>query len=69
MWREIQDKAKLEVLHIFFLKKLCMVQTNEAPPSLDEVNAETFYKDDPPSVAVLNQWKLIINIFQENGFI
>lgn len=69
MWNEIKDKSKIEILHIFFLSKLCMVETSETPPLLDAVNSETFFKNEPPSDAVLQRWKLIIDLFQENGFI
>lgn len=68
MWNEIQGRAKIEMLHVFVLSKLCMVEKQSAS-SLDAIYSETFFNDEPPSKAILNRWKFIIDMFQANGFI
>lgn len=68
MWNEIREKAKIEMLHILVLSKLCMVEEHSAP-SLDTISSETFFMDEPPSKATLNRWKLMIDMFQVNGFL
>lgn len=68
MWHEIQEKSKMELLHILFMSKLVLADKSSAP-SIDEVSPETFYTDEPPSKAVLNRWKFIIDLFVENRFI
>lgn len=68
MWNEIQGKAKIELLHVFILVKLCMAEKHAAP-AIDSVSSETFFNDEPPSADLLNRWKFIVDMFQANGFL
>lgn len=68
MWFEIRNRAKVELFHVFILSDLCMVE-NDSVSSLDTFSPDTFFKEDPPSEAILKRWKFIVNMFQENGFI
>lgn len=67
MWREIREKAKLELLHILFMMKVNSVDENSAQ-SIDEITPSTIFKELPTKI-VLNQWKYQIDLFTENGFI
>lgn len=67
MWAEIQKTAKMETLHVLFMSKLALSDYS-AVSEIDEISPDTFFNDEPPSDAVLNRWKLIIDMFVENGF-
>lgn len=66
MWEEIKGKAKLELLHSLFMVKIVAADESSTPSSLDEVTPETFYSKKSLSNAVLNQWKTILSICEEN---
>lgn len=68
MWNEIQEKAKIEMLHVFWMTRIAMADGN-AIPSIDEISSETFYREEPISKTVLNRWKFIIDMFTANDFI
>lgn len=68
MWKEIRTNAKIEMLHVLFMSKLAMAD-GAATSSIDEISTETFYKEEPPSKAVLKRWKFIIDMFTENDFL
>lgn len=68
MWAEIQSNAKIEMLHVLYMSRIALADGSEVP-SMDEISAETFYKNEPPSKIVLKRWKFIIDMFVENGFI
>lgn len=68
MWNEIKDKAKIELMHILFMAKLCKSDETSIPQS-DEITPETFSKVEKPSLSVLQRWKCIIDLFDKNGFI
>lgn len=56
----------MELLHILFMTKLNLV---DQPPSFENTSAGNPFKEKVPSEAVLRQWKFIVDIFIENGFI
>lgn len=68
MWQEIQKKAELEFLHILSMSKMSLTERSSIP-SLDNISADTFYEKMPLSKVILNRWKLIIDLYQEHGFI
>lgn len=68
IWNEIQNKAKLEILHIFFLTK-CVLADEQTAPWIEDITAETFFSSKLPSKIILNRWKLILDVFQENALI
>lgn len=68
MWHEIEEIAKRSLLFIFYIVKINFLK-NDAPSSYDEVPFNMFLKGGPPSKMTLNRWMLIIDIFNELGFI
>lgn len=68
MWREIQEKARLELLHILFMVKVNSVDETSARP-IDEISPTTIFQGELPTKHVLEQWKFLIDLFIENGFI
>lgn len=65
MWREIQRRAKIELLHVLFMIKMI---TFDASAS-QERDPDAFYdwKELPDNVS--KRWQLLIDIFSKNGFI
>lgn len=68
IWNEIQNKAKLEILHVFFLTK-CVLANEQTAPWIEDITPETFFSSELPSKAILDRWKLILDVFQENSLI
>lgn len=68
MWTEIKTNAKIEMLHVLFMSKIAMADDTTTSSDI-EISAETFYKEGPPSKAILKRWKFIIDMFIENDFI
>lgn len=68
MWHEIQQRAKMELLHILYMSKLALIDASTLTP-LDEATPDMFFQDGPPSKEVLVRWKLIIDLFIQNGLI
>lgn len=66
MWNEIQEKAKLEMLHAFAMSKIVTADENTAP-SLEEVSPESFFNDGPPSKALSQRWQCIISVCEKYG--
>lgn len=68
MWDEIQEKAKIELLHALFMAKIVTADDNSAP-SLDEVTPESFFREEAPSDALLKRWRCIFHVCENNGLI
>lgn len=68
IWTQIKTNAKIEMLHVLFMSKIAMADDITAASS-DEISPETFYQEKPPSKAVTNRWKFIIDMFIENDFL
>lgn len=68
MWKEIKTNAKIELLHVLVMSRIAMADGSSIP-SIDEISAETYYKDEPSPKDVLKRLKFIIDMFVENGFI
>lgn len=64
----MKENAKVELLHILFMLKICNADEKKTP-SMDEISDETFLKSEKPSDAILNRWKCIIDLFKQNEFI
>lgn len=69
MWKEIKDKAKLELLHSLFMVKVVTADERSTPSSLDEVTPETFFSGESPSEAILNRWECILSVCNDNELI
>lgn len=69
MWNEIQTKAKYVLLQSIFMAKIAMADESSTTTSLDEVTADTFISEGPPSNTVLQRWECIFDIYDSNGFI
>lgn len=68
LWKEIQTNAKIELLHVLWMSRIALADGHTIA-SIDEISAETFFKDEPSPKVVLKRWKFIIDMFVENGFI
>lgn len=68
MWQEVQSKAEMELIHVLIMSKLPLIDKSSVS-SLEEVSPDTFYQKGPPSEAILNRWKLIIDLYTEHGFV
>lgn len=68
MWKEIQEKAKLSLFYVFYRIKL-MRSDDSSVPSLSKPSENATSFEQPASKTVLDQWKFVIDIFMENGFI
>lgn len=64
MWKEIQNKAKLEILHVLFMVKVTTMDVSQ----LDEISPGDFlfWKKLPKETQ--DRWNLTIQLFNENGF-
>lgn len=65
MWKEIQTRAKIELLHVLFMTKVTTVDLS----SLGDSSPDAFYNWKQLPNVVVKRWKLIIKLFIENGFI
>lgn len=65
MWREFQEKAKIELFHAMFFAKISLMEESDVPTKLDEFSPEKFL-EKLPSKAILSRWETIINLFIEH---
>lgn len=68
MWNEIRKNAKVELLHVLFMTKVCLADS-ETAPDLEDICPDTFYDDKPPSNEILTRWKCVLELFERNEFI
>lgn len=68
MWHEIQEKAKFELLHVLFFVKIVLVDESGIP-DLDKFSPDNLLDGKIPSKELLNRWKLIFELFIENGLL
>lgn len=67
VWLEIQRCAPMEMIHVLIMSKLPLI--DKTTVSYDDITPDTFYQKGPPSKAILNRWKLILDLYVEHGFI
>lgn len=71
MWREIKDKAKIQLLRVLnntkFLRASFDISNDES--ELTEHALEHKIVGQPISDTVLIRWRYIVDLFVENGFI
>lgn len=65
IFSEVRDKAKNELFHILYMAKVTSFD-KESTPELSEVTADFFMNEKRPSEALLQRWKQIISLFEEN---
>lgn len=65
MWREIRQRARIELLHVLFMIK--MITFDASNDSDNDPDAFYNWKELPESVSI--RWQLLIDIFDKNGFI
>lgn len=67
MWDEIQQKAKIELLHVLFMIKMITFDTSSSQKT--RVDPKVFYDWIKLPQNVQTRWKLLMEIFSENEFI
>lgn len=66
MWEEIRQRAKIELLHILFMIK---VTTYVPDASNESIGPDTFFNWTQLPDRVRIRWQIVLDIFNENGFI
>lgn len=67
MWQEIKDKAKFDLLNLYYnlaLDQFSLAGDNAVPEDPNDFPIER----STPEV-ILNRWKCIIDLYVQNGFI
>lgn len=68
MWNEIQDKAKFTLSQIIFITRATLADHNQVS-DVNSFQPENFFQEKKPSKPILDRWKLILDLFLENGFL
>lgn len=68
MWREIRQKAKLQLFTLLVRLKVIMAE-EDASQSVKNVNQYTAAYLKPASQEIFDRWKIMIDIFIGNGLI
>lgn len=68
MWSEIRAKTHITLFRLLIRAKVTRAN-HDSTPQLSQVNKNNFPMERPASKAVLDQWKFIVDLFIENGFI
>lgn len=68
MWREIRDKAKFNLLNLYYYlarDKVLLLNSNSA----SNFSQQLFYIEQPTPEIIGNRLKCINDLYLENGFI
>lgn len=68
MWGEIQEKAKLQLLTLLVRIKVILAK-EDTSQSLDNASLDNAPYLKPASQVVLDRWKIMIDVFIENGLL
>lgn len=60
--------AKLEFMHIIFMTKIALADKNHVA-DVESFSPGMFNEGGKPSDTILNRWKIIIDLFVENGLL
>lgn len=68
MWAEIRANAKNELFHIMFITSLILKEAADIKP-VDEISIETLGPREQSSGAILERWKLILDLYKKHNLL
>lgn len=68
IWAEIRAKARNEFFHSLFVSTLALKKEADAT-AINEIVLDTFLLSNQVPDSVLKRWKLIIDLYKDNGFL